>query len=59
MVYKHYFSTQALRGFFASRASLGAMGMEDIQFEDQPGELTVFLSKVPGISEQLFVADRT
>lgn len=59
LVCKHI-SQPGLSGFLcvlglARRCENGAYS----EFEDQPGELTAFLSQIKGISEQLFVADRT
>lgn len=59
LVYKHI-SQPELCGFLCTLGLVWCCGNgEYSEFEDQPGEPTAFVSKIKGISEQLFVADRT
>lgn len=62
-------STGVQTSFSGSPSFLGVLALSGLsrrcgsgghpESEDQPGELTAFISQIKGISEQLFVAGRT
>lgn len=59
LVYKHI-SLPELCGFLCVSGLVPCNGNgEYSETEDKPGEPTAFIAKIKGISEQLFVADRT
>lgn len=59
LVYKHISQPELCGFFFASWTSFGAVGMEKNIQNLKTGPMNGLRSCLKGISEQLFVADRT